>query len=130
MRPYLRVANVFEDRIDATDLKFMDFSGVFDRYKLQVGDVLLNEGQTPELLGRPAIYRGQPRNVAFTNTLVRFRAGSLVLAEWALLVFGITCTQGASLRNRELRPTSLTFRCPTPTRRIPCPAYARAAADR
>ncbi|MGD9990485.1 restriction endonuclease subunit S [Pseudonocardia sp.] len=87
MRPYLRVANVFEDRIDTTDLKYMDFSGVFDRYKLRSGDVLLNEGQSPELLGRPAIYRGIPDDIAFTNTLIRFRAGPAATPEWALTVF-------------------------------------------
>lgn len=87
MRPYLRVANVFENRIDITDVKEMDFSGVFDRFKLEPGDVLLNEGQTPELLGRPAIYRGNPPDVAFTNTLLRFRARPEVLPEWALIVF-------------------------------------------
>lgn len=87
MRSYLRVANVFENRIDTADLKQMDFSGTFDRYTLEPGDVLLNEGQTPELLGRPAIYRGDPPGVAFTNTLLRFRAGPNVLPEWALIVF-------------------------------------------
>lgn len=87
MHPYLRVANVFEDRIDATDLKEMDFTGVFERYRLAPGDVLLNEGQSPELLGRPAIYRGHPTAVAFTNTLLRFRAGPEVTPEWALVVF-------------------------------------------
>lgn len=87
MRPYLRVANVFEDRIDVTDLKEMDFTDVFDRYKLHPGDVLLNEGQTPELLGRPAIYRGVPEDVAFTNSLIRFQTGPSVTPEWALLVF-------------------------------------------
>ncbi len=87
MRPYLRVANVFEDRIDTTDLKEMDFSGVFERFKLLPGDVLLNEGQTPELLGRPAIYRGIPENIAFTNTLIRFQAGPQVTPDWALAVF-------------------------------------------
>ena len=87
MRPYLRVANVFEDRIDTSDLKEMDFTGVFERFKLHPGDVLLNEGQTPELLGRPAIYRGVPDEIAFTNSLIRFKAGPSVCPEWALLVF-------------------------------------------
>lgn len=87
MRPYLRVANVFEDRIDLRDVKEMDFSGVFERFKLHPGDVLLNEGQTPELLGRPAIYRGFPEDVAFTNSLIRFQAGPDVTPEWALTVF-------------------------------------------
>ncbi|MER8113949.1 restriction endonuclease subunit S [Streptomyces sp. NPDC094031] len=87
MRPYLRVANVFEDRIDTTDVMEMDFTGVFERYKLEPGDVLLNEGQSPHLVGRPALYRGQPANVAFTNSLLRFRARPDVLPEWALMVF-------------------------------------------
>jgi type I restriction enzyme S subunit len=88
MRPYLRVANVFEDRIDASDLKHMHWPGdTFERFRLHPGDVLLNEGQTPELLGRPALYRGIPSGVAFTNSLLRFRVGDGVLPEFALLVF-------------------------------------------
>lgn len=87
MRPYLRVANVFEDRIDTDDVMQMDFSHVFDKYKLERGDILLNEGQSPEWLGRPAMYRGDPPEVAFTNSLLRFRAHDDVLPEWALLVF-------------------------------------------
>ncbi|MEU7037000.1 restriction endonuclease subunit S [Streptomyces sp. NPDC046237] len=87
MHPYLRVANVFEDRIDTADVMEMDFSGVFDRYKLGPGDILLNEGQSPHLVGRPALYRGEPAGVAFTNSLLRFRARPDVLPEWALMVF-------------------------------------------
>ncbi|WP_329534437.1 restriction endonuclease subunit S [Streptomyces sp. NBC_01450] len=87
MKPYLRVANVFEDRIDISDVKAMDFSDTGDRYTLKDGDVLLNEGQSPHLLGRPAIYRGIPEGAAFQNTLLRFRPNSWVTSEWALLVF-------------------------------------------
>ncbi|AXL90775.1 restriction endonuclease subunit S [Streptomyces sp. CB09001] len=87
VRPYLRVANVFEDRIDTTDVMEMDFSGIWERYRLESGDVLLNEGQSPHLVGRPALYRGIPENVAFTNSLLRFKANADVLPEWALLVF-------------------------------------------
>ncbi|MFB7107912.1 restriction endonuclease subunit S [Streptomyces sp. NPDC056190] len=87
MRPYLRVANVFEDRIDTSDVMKMDFSGVWGKYRLETGDVLLNEGQSPHLVGRPALYRGVPKDVAFTNSLLRFKAGDGVLPEWALLVF-------------------------------------------
>lgn len=88
MRSYLRVANVFEDRIDISDLKQMHWPDkTFERFRLHLGDVLLNEGQTPELLGRPAIYRGIPADVAFTNTLIRFKVREDVLPEFALLVF-------------------------------------------
>jgi len=88
MKPYLRVANVFENRIDSSDVMEMHWPDeTFDRFRLNHGDVLLNEGQTPELLGRPAIYRGTPPDVAFTNSLIRFVAGPKVLPEFALLVF-------------------------------------------
>ncbi|MGW3362324.1 restriction endonuclease subunit S [Streptosporangium canum] len=88
MRPYLRVANVFEDRIDLRDVMQMNFPpSVFERFRLREGDILLNEGQSPEYLGRPAMYRGDPKEVAFTNSILRFRARSDVHPEWALLVF-------------------------------------------
>ena len=88
MKPYLRVANVFEDRIDTSDVMEMHFEPeAFERSRLALGDILLNEGQTPELLGRPAMYRGEPPEVAFTNSLLRFRAGRGIEPEWALLVF-------------------------------------------
>lgn len=88
MKPYLRVANVFEDRIDTTDVKTMHFDPEdFERFRLRPGEVLLNEGQSPEFLGRPAIYKGDPTDVAFTNSLIRFRPYSAVTPEWALTVF-------------------------------------------
>ncbi|MEO3875899.1 hypothetical protein ABGB18_44590 [Nonomuraea sp. B12E4] len=88
MRPYLRVANVYEDRIDTSDLMEMNIPPQdFERYRLEEKDILLNEGQSPEYLGRPAMYRGIPADVAFTNSLLRFRAKPGVLPEWALLVF-------------------------------------------
>ena len=89
MRPYLRVQNIFEDCIDLSDVMEMDFSGAdLQRYLLHPGDILLNEGQSPQYLGRPAMYRGQvPGEVCFTNSLIRFQAGDSVLPEFALLVF-------------------------------------------
>jgi type I restriction enzyme S subunit len=88
MRPYLRVANVFEDRIDDSDVMSMDITDAeWERYQLRNGDVLLNEGQSPELLGRPAIYRGKPPDVAFTNSLIRFIVNADIDPDWALLVF-------------------------------------------
>lgn len=88
MRPYLRVANVFEDRIDLSDVKEMNFTPEeFEKFKLHDGDVLLNEGQTPDLLGRPAIWRGQVHDCCFQNTLIRFCAHEGIDPEWALLVF-------------------------------------------
>ncbi len=88
MRPYLRVANVFEDRIDTSDVMEMNFTPAeYEIYRLQHGDVLLNEGQSMELVGRPAIYRDEVPGACFTNTLVRFRASGGLDPEYALAVF-------------------------------------------
>jgi hypothetical protein len=88
MRPYLRVANVFEDRIDLSDVMEMDFGpSDYKQYKLEDGEILLNEGQSPEFVGRPAMYRGELPGACFTNSLIRFKPGSKVDGEFALLVF-------------------------------------------
>lgn len=88
MRPYLRVANVFEARIDITDVNEMHFNEQeAEIYALRRGDILLNEGQSPELVGRPAMFMDEIPNACFQNTLLRFRAGPAVMPEFALLVF-------------------------------------------
>lgn len=88
MRSYLRVANVFEDRIDIIDVMEMNFDPPdFERYKLEYGDILLNEGQSLELVGRPAMYRDEVPGSYFTNTLVRFRVYDGVSRDFARKVF-------------------------------------------
>jgi type I restriction enzyme S subunit len=74
--PYLRVANVFDSWIDYSDVLSMDFTPVErEIYALRPGDILLNEGQSIELVGRSAIYEGNSNypDLCFQNTLVRFR---------------------------------------------------------
>jgi type I restriction enzyme S subunit len=88
MRPYLRVANVFEARIDVSDVMEMNFTpDEYEKFKLLPGDILLNEGQSKELVGRPAMFNGELKGVCFTNTLVRFRPYSPISGEYALLLF-------------------------------------------
>jgi len=88
MRPYLRVANVFEDRIDTSDVMQMNFTPAeFETFSLKFGDILLNEGQSFELIGRPAMYRDEVPGACFTNTLVRFRANEELNRDFALRVF-------------------------------------------
>jgi len=88
MRPYLRVANVFENRIDTSDILQMNFDpDVYETFKLHYGDILLNEGQSPEFLGRPAMYRNEVPGACFQNTLIRFQAASGLMPEYALAVF-------------------------------------------
>lgn len=88
LRPYLRVANVFDGWIDLADVYSMRFTEEeFKRYKLEPGDVLLNEGQSLELVGRPALFMGPADTYCFQNTLVRFTPSKQVLPMFAQLKF-------------------------------------------
>lgn len=88
MRPYLRVANVLEDHFDLTDVKAMNFTPAeFATFELRAGDILLNEGQAPDLLGRSAIYNGEIPGCCFQKTLLRFRAKEGVNPAYAQLIF-------------------------------------------
>lgn len=88
LRPYLRVANVLEDRIDTSEVFEMNFEpDAYATYVLAYGDILLNEGQSPELVGRPALFRDEVPGACFQNHLIRFRARPIVEPEYALLVF-------------------------------------------
>ncbi|MGY1888939.1 restriction endonuclease subunit S [Pseudomonas sp. SDT291_1_S447] len=88
-KPYLRVANVFEDRIDLVDVLSMDFDdNDYRRYHLEYGDILLNEGQSTELVGRPAMWRSEIPNACYQNTLIRFQVDrDKAVPEYALALF-------------------------------------------
>jgi hypothetical protein len=88
-RPYLRTANVREDVLDLSDVKQMPLTDdEFERYRLHPADILLTEASgSPDQVGRPAMYQGDPPDVGFQNALIRFRARRDVEPGWALLVF-------------------------------------------
>jgi type I restriction enzyme S subunit len=86
MRPYLRVANVLDGYIDYSDVLEMNFAPYeAQTFNLQPGDVLVNEGQALDLVGRCAIFDGPP-GMCFQNTLLRFRSRT-VLPKFAAAVF-------------------------------------------
>lgn len=88
LRPYLRVANVFDGYIDTSDVLKMHFKeSEYETFKLNEGDILLNEGQSLELVGRSAIYHGEPANCCFQNTLLRFKPNSEILSDYAQYLF-------------------------------------------
>lgn len=87
-RPYLRVANVFDGYFDLKDVLSMDFDDRdFARYELRSGDILLNEGQSRELVGRCAMFEDQIEGCCFQNTLIRFRCGHELIPKFAFSYF-------------------------------------------
>jgi type I restriction enzyme, S subunit len=75
-RPYLRTKNVLDGHIDINDVLEMPMTDAeFERFRVERGDLLLNEGQSLELVGRCSLYRDElPVPCAMQNQLLRFRA--------------------------------------------------------
>jgi type I restriction enzyme S subunit len=75
MRPYVRAANITWNGWDISDIKEMNFDDRdFRKYKLQPGDVLINEGSgSADEVGKPAIWNNEIENCCFQNTLICVR---------------------------------------------------------
>ena len=107
-RPYLRTKNVFDGRIDIGDVLSMPMTDEqFSQFTLKEGDVLLNEGQSLELVGRCAIYGGEyPGPCAIQNQLLRFRAHAGVSGLFASHLFRY-CQQKGVFARVALQTTSI-----------------------
>jgi len=107
-RPYLRTKNVFDGRIDIDDVLLMPMTDEqFRQFMLKEGDVLLNEGQSLELVGRCATYRGEyPEPCAIQNQLLRFRAHAGVSGVFASHLFRY-CQQKGVFARVALQTTSI-----------------------
>lgn len=88
-RPYLRTKNVLDGAIDLSDVLTMPMTDAeFIRFEILDGDVLLNEGQSLELVGRASMYNREfGQRCAMQNALLRFRAFPSTSAEFASQYF-------------------------------------------
>ncbi|MGO6690722.1 restriction endonuclease subunit S [Rhizobium johnstonii] len=121
LRPYLRVANVFDDLIDFSDLNEMHFpEGELCKFELKSGDILLNEGQSLELVGRSAIYRGEIPGCCFQKTLLRFRCREGLLPEFAQLFFQHMLYTGQFAKT-SVQTTSVAHLTAVRFKRLPIP---------
>lgn len=57
--PVLRMGNIQEGKIVWDDLKYSSDEDEIKKYKLENGDVLFNRTNSPELVGKTAIYRNE-----------------------------------------------------------------------
>jgi type I restriction enzyme S subunit len=87
--PYLRVANVFRDRLDLAEIKYIRVtSAEHQRAILRAGDVLIVEGHgNPQELGRAAVWSSEIADCTHQNHLIRVRASSRVLRPIFLSAF-------------------------------------------
>ena len=70
----LRMGNIVEGDLDVTDLKYLPAShNEFPRLLLEPGDLLFNRTNSPDLVGKCAVYRGSPSPCSFASYLIRIR---------------------------------------------------------
>jgi type I restriction enzyme, S subunit len=83
--PYLRVANVQDGRLDLSEIKTIRILiSEESRFKLEVGDVLMNEGGDFDKLGRGTVWEGQIERCLHQNHIFRVRCRAAMLRPWYL----------------------------------------------
>jgi type I restriction enzyme S subunit len=107
-RPYLRVANVQRWRLDLKVVKLINVPDVdMPKYRLEAGDILLCEGNSPDLVGRGAIWQNEIPECVHQNHVIRVRMDkSLVIPEFVLAVINSGYGQ-AYFRSKAKRTTNL-----------------------
>jgi type I restriction enzyme, S subunit len=68
--PVLRMGNLQNGKLDWNDLVYSSDEEEIHKYRLYSGDVLFNRTNSPELVGKTSIYRGE-REAIFAGYLIR-----------------------------------------------------------
>ena len=72
--PVLRMGNIVGGRLDVTSLKYLPGQHEeFPKLLLEPGDLLFNRTNSPELVGKSAVYSGCPPVCSFASYLIRVR---------------------------------------------------------
>ncbi|MDH0901367.1 restriction endonuclease subunit S, partial [Comamonas aquatica] len=79
--PVLRMGNIQEGALDWSDLVFTSDPAEIAKYRLQDGDVLFNRTNSPELVGKTAVFRGK-REAIYAGYLIRVRCSSDLLPDY------------------------------------------------
>jgi len=130
--PYLRVANVQDGYLDLDEIKTVRVRPAeVDRYRLEPGDVLMNEGGDFDKLGRGAVWEGQVGTCLHQNHVFRVRCdhqrvlpgylAAVCTAAYGrkyFLVHGKQSTNLASISKRDLTRFPVPLAPPSEQRRI------------
>ncbi|EWH03242.1 restriction endonuclease subunit S [Halomonas sp. BC04] len=87
--PYLRVANVQDGYVDLSSVNTVTVAvSEVDRYRLQSGDVLMNEGGDNDKLGRGAVWEGEIADCLHQNHVFAIRPNDHLLPHWLSMFTG------------------------------------------
>jgi type I restriction enzyme, S subunit len=85
--PYLRVANVQDGHLDLDEVSTIEVeASAVERFSLQPGDVLMNEGGDYDKLGRGALWSGEVSPCLHQNHVFAVRPVEEDLSEWIAAV--------------------------------------------
>jgi type I restriction enzyme, S subunit len=70
--PVLRMGNLQNSMIDWSSLKYTNDDSEIKKYNLDAGDVLFNRTNSPELVGKTSIYKGEKKAI-FAGYLIRIK---------------------------------------------------------
>lgn len=70
--PVLRMGNLQDGQVDWTHLVFTSDQEEINKYRLEPGDVLFNRTNSPELVGKTSIFRGE-REAIYAGYLIKIK---------------------------------------------------------
>lgn len=79
--PVLRMGNLQGGKLDWDDLVYTSDKDEIDKYLLEDGDVLFNRTNSPELVGKTSIYRGE-RKAIYAGYLIRIKGSERLNTEF------------------------------------------------
>ncbi|MBZ4331419.1 restriction endonuclease subunit S [Corallococcus sp. AS-1-12] len=79
--PVLRMGNIQDGLLDWGDLVFTSDAAEISKYKLVSGDVLFNRTNSPELVGKTAVFRGET-DAIYAGYLIRVRCSERLLPDY------------------------------------------------
>jgi type I restriction enzyme S subunit len=107
-RPYLRVANVQAGYLDLSEVKLISVpDAIAEKAALRSGDVLLCEGNSPHLVGRPAIWKDEIPGCLHQNHVLRVRGDASVVEPEYLVAYMNTDFARSFFRRRAKQTTNL-----------------------
>lgn len=107
-RPYLRVANVQAGRLDLSEIKYLEVpDDTLETFRLKKGDLLVCEGNSADLVGRPAIWNDEIADCVHQNHVLRVRVDRERVIPEYLLAYMQTPPARAHFRARAKRTTNL-----------------------
>ncbi len=85
--PVLRMGNIENGELVLEDLKYLPINHAeFPELLLKPGDLLFNRTNSPELVGKVAVYRGNPSPCSFASYLIRLRFTDEVVPDFVAYV--------------------------------------------